>query len=87
MSSCSGNRGKKIKKQSNIELGAIIKFIKFIQALAGGMLGIAILGFLLVEKTVEMKVVYTMVIVTNLILVIGGIIPIKLLEKRDVKPE
>ena len=38
MPSCRTNRGYKKKRQSNIELDAILKFIKFIQVLSGGML-------------------------------------------------
>ena len=47
MSSCRESRTRKIKKQSNIELKSIITFVKFIQSISFGMLGISILGLIL----------------------------------------
>lgn len=83
MPSCRTSGAGKIKKQGNIELISIIKFIKFIQALAWGMLGISILGIILVGKNKEAQVLYTMVIITNLLVVIGGQIPIRILENKN----
>lgn len=83
MSQCRGNRAGKIKKQGDIDLCSIIKFIKFIQSLAYGMLGIAIVGLILVGSNKEAQVLYTMVIVTNILVVIGGQLPIKALENKS----
>lgn len=83
MPSCRTSGTGKIKKQGNIELISIIKFIKFIQALAWGMLGISTLGIILVGKNKEAQVLYTMVIITNLLVVIGGQIPIRILENKN----
>lgn len=82
MPSCRTNRGYKKKRQSNIELDAILKFIKFIQALSGSMLVISIIGFILVGNDIQARVLYTMVIVVNIIMIFGGIIPIRILEKK-----
>lgn len=83
MPSCRKNRVYKKKRQSNIELHVILKFIKFIQVLSGGMLGISILGFILVGNDIQARVLYTMVIVVNIVMIFGGIIPIRILEKKS----
>lgn len=83
MPSCRTNRGYKKKRQSNIELDAILKFVKFIQLLSGGMLGISILGLILVGNNIQARVLYTMVIVVNIVVILGGIIPIRILEKKS----
>ena len=83
MSQCRGNRAGKIKKQGDIDLCSINKFIKFIQSLAYGMLGIDIVGLILVGSNKEAKVLYTMVIVVNIVMIFGGIIPIRILEKKS----
>lgn len=80
---CRGNRTKKVRKSDNIELDSILKFIKFIQCVSCGMLGISIIGMLLVKENVGAKVVYTMVIIVNLIIIIGGMIPVKYLTEKN----
>jgi len=79
----SGNRTKKVRKSDNIELDSILKFIKFIQSVSCGMLGISIIGMLLVKENVGAKVVYTMVIIVNLMIIIGGMIPVKYLTEKN----
>lgn len=79
----SGNRTKKVRKSDNIELDSILKFIKFIQCVSCGMLGISIIGMLLVKENICAKVVYTMVIIVNLIIIIGGMIPVKYLTEKN----
>jgi hypothetical protein len=78
-----GNRTKKVRKSDNIELDSIIKFIKFIQGVSCGMLGISIIGMLLVKEDIGAKVVYTMVIIVNVIIIIGGMIPVKYLTEKN----
>lgn len=80
---CRGNRTKKIGKENNIELSVIVKFVKFIQAVACGLLGISVIGLLLVRGNTSAQVVYTMVIVVNLIVILGGKIPVKFLTNRS----
>jgi len=80
---CRGNRTKKIKRQSNIELKSIVKFINFIQAVACGLLGISVIGLLLVRENTSAQVVYTMVIIVNLMVILGGKIPVKFLTNRS----
>jgi len=77
------NRTKKVRKSDNIELDSILKFIKFIQCVSCGMLGISIIGMLLVKENVGAKVVYTMVIIVNLMIIIGGMIPVKYLTEKN----
>lgn len=83
MSSCRKNRGRKIKKQDSIELHSILSFIKFIQAISSGMLGISILGLILVGDNKSAQVVYIMVIVVNMLVIFGGMIPIKYLTNKN----
>jgi hypothetical protein len=78
------NRKKTIRKQDKIELSAILKFIRFIQAVSCGMLGISVIGLLLTRDNEAAKVVYCMVIVVNLIIILGGIIPIRYLAKKNM---
>ncbi|WP_160677391.1 hypothetical protein [Clostridium sp. C8-1-8] len=78
------NRKKAIRKQDKIELSAILKFIRFIQAVSCGMLGISVIGLLLTRDNEAAKVVYCMVIVVNLIIILGGIIPIRYLAKKNM---
>lgn len=80
---CRGNRTKKVTKSDNIELDSILKFIKFIQCVSCGMLGISIIGMLLVKENAGAKVVYTMVIIVNLMIIIGGMIPVKYLTEKN----
>lgn len=82
MSSCSGNRTKKSGSKDRIELIAVLKFVKLLQCIACGMLGIAVLGLLAVGDNISAKVIYTMVIVVNLIIVFLGKVPVKYLLKR-----
>lgn len=83
MSPCGDNRKRKIKgKRSNIDLTAILTFIKLIQAIGCGMLGISILGLILVGKNPSAQVLYVMVIVVNLIIVFGGLVPIRFLANK-----
>ncbi|EOR20339.1 hypothetical protein A500_17405 [Clostridium sartagoforme AAU1] len=83
MSSCRENRTRKIKKQSNIELKSIITFVKFIQSISFGMLGISILGLILVGKDPAAQVLYVMVIIVNLVLIFGGMVPIRYLNNKS----
>jgi hypothetical protein len=78
------NRKKTNRKQDKIELPAILKFIRFIQAVSCGMLGISVIGLLLTRDNEAAKVVYCMVIVVNLIIILGGIIPIRYLAKKNM---
>lgn len=80
---CSGNRTKKVRKSDSIELDSILKFIKFIQCVSCGMLGISIIGMLLVKENAGAEVVYTMVIIVNLIIIVGGMIPVKYLTGKN----
>ncbi|MBM6859229.1 hypothetical protein H9X78_01775 [Clostridium saudiense] len=80
MSSCGNDRKRKAK--SNIDLTSILTFIKLIQAIGCGMLGISVLGLLLVGKNPSAQVLYIMVIVVNLIIVFGGLLPIKYLTNK-----
>ncbi|MBC5627923.1 hypothetical protein H8S20_03355 [Clostridium sp. NSJ-6] len=83
MSPCGDNRKRKTKgKRSNIDLTAILTFIKLIQAIGCGMLGISILGLILVGKNPSAQVLYVMVIVVNLIIVFGGLVPIRFLANK-----
>lgn len=83
MSSRGKNRTRKIKKQDSIELHSILSFIKFIQSISSGMLGISILGLILVGNNKAAQVVYVMVIVVNLAVIFGGMIPIKYLSSKN----
>ncbi|MGG7143153.1 hypothetical protein ACQPVP_06765 [Clostridium nigeriense] len=83
MSSCRENRSRSIKKKSNIDLNSILTFIKFIQSISFGMLGISVLGFILVGKDPAAQVLYVMVIVVNLFIIFGGMIPIRYLNNRN----
>jgi len=83
MSSRGKNRTRKIKKQDSIELHSILSFIKFIQSMSSGMLGISILGLILVGNNKAAQVVYVMVIVVNLAVIFGGMIPIKYLSSKN----
>ncbi|QAA34446.1 hypothetical protein [Clostridium manihotivorum] len=78
------DRKKAIRKQDKIELSAILKFIRFIQAVSCGMLGISLIGFFLTRDNEAAKVVYCMVIVVNLIIILGGMIPIRYLTKKNI---
>ena len=80
MSSCGNDRKRKAK--SNIDLTSILTFIKLIQAIGCGMLGISVLGLLLVGKNPSAQVLYIMVIVVNLIIVFGGLLPIRYLTNK-----
>ena len=83
MSSCGNERKRKAKrKRSNIDLTSILTFIKLIQAIGCGMLGISVLGLLLVGKNPSAQVLYIMVIVVNLIIVFGGLLPIRYLTNK-----
>ncbi|MBD7911290.1 MULTISPECIES: hypothetical protein [Clostridium] len=82
MSLCQGDRRKKSRSEDRIELSAVVKFVKFLQCIACGMLGIAVLGMIFVSDNVGAKVVYTMVIVVNLMVIILGKVPIKYLMKK-----
>ncbi|WP_160691295.1 hypothetical protein [Clostridium sp. C2-6-12] len=77
------NRTKKIRRSDNLELDSILKFIKFIQCISCGMLGISLIGILTIKENVGGQVVYTMTIIVNLIIILGGIIPIKYLTKKN----
>ena len=77
------NRARKIKKKSDIDLKSILTFVNFIQSLAFGMLGISILGLILVGKNQTAQVLYVMVIVVNLVIIFGGMIPIRYLNKKS----
>lgn len=83
MSSRGKNRTRKIKKQDSIEIHSILSFIKFIQSISSGMLGISILGLILVGNNKAAQVVYVMVIVVNLAVIFGGMIPIKYLSSKN----
>lgn len=83
MSSRGKNRTRKIKKQDSIEIHSILSFIKFIQSISSGMLGISILGLILVGNNKSAQVVYVMVIVVNLAVIFGGMIPIKYLSSKN----
>jgi hypothetical protein len=83
MSSCTRNRGKKGTSKDRIELTAVIKFVKFIQCVACGMLGISVLGLLAVGDNVSAKVIYTMVIIFNLLIILLGKIPVKYLMNKS----
>lgn len=83
MSSRGKNRTRKIKKQDSIELHSVLSFIKFIQSISSGMLGISILGLILVGNNKAAQVVYVMVIVVNLAVIFGGMIPIKYLSSKN----
>jgi len=83
MSSRGKNRTRKIKKQDSIEIHSILSFIKFIQSMSSGMLGISILGLILVGNNKAAQVVYVMVIVVNLAVIFGGMIPIKYLSSKN----
>jgi hypothetical protein len=48
------------------------------------MLGISVIGLLLTRDNEAAKVVYCMVIVVNLIIILGGIIPIRYLAKKNM---
>jgi hypothetical protein len=78
----SGNRRKKSKGQDRIELSEVLKFVKFLQCIACGMLGIAVLGMLFTSDNVGAKVVYTMVIAVNLMIILLGKVPVKYLMKK-----
>lgn len=83
MSSCGNDRKRKAKsKRSNIDLTSILTFIKLIQAIGCGMLGISVLGLLLVGKNPSAQVLYIMVIIVNLIIVFGGLAPIRFLVNK-----
>lgn len=83
MSSCGENRKRKIKKQNSIDLKAILSFVKFIQSISFGMLGVSILGLILVGKNPGSQVLYVMVIFVNLIIIFGGMIPIRYLNNKS----
>ncbi|WP_291648259.1 hypothetical protein [Clostridium sp.] len=83
MSSCERSRKKKVRKQSNIELTSIITFIKLIQAIFCGMLGISIIGLIFTLNNPSAKVLYTMVIVISLVVIILGRFPIKYLTQKS----
>lgn len=82
MSLRNGNRRKKVGKKGEIKLDLILRFVKFIQSMACGMLVMAIIGLLLLKDNIGSTVVYCMVIVVNLIIVFCGMIPIKFIEKK-----
>lgn len=83
MSSCGKDRKRKGKsKRSDIDLTSILTFIKLIQAIGCGMLGISVLGLILVGKNSSAQVLYIMVIVVNLIIVFGGLFPIRYLTNK-----
>lgn len=84
MSLCRGNRAKKVRKQDHIELNSILNFIKFIQCISCGMLGIAIIGLLIIRENISAQVVYIMTIVVNLIIIFGGRISIKYLSSKKL---
>lgn len=83
MSSCGENRRRKIKNKNSIELKAILNFVKFIQSVSFGMLGISILGLILVGKDPAAQVLYIMVIIVNLVIIFGGMIPIRYLNNKS----
>jgi len=83
MSSRGGSGIKKTKKQDSIELDSILKFIKLIQGISSGMLVMSIIGLILVGKNTAAQVVYTMVIVVDLIIIFGGMIPINYLFNKN----
>lgn len=83
MSSCKGNRKNKARKQSNIELTSIITFIKLIQAIFCGMLGISIIGLIFTLNNPSAKVLYTMVIAISLFVIIIGKLPIRYLINKS----
>ena len=83
MSSCGENRKRKIKNKNSIELTAILNFVKFIQSVSFGMLGISILGLILVGKDPAAQVLYIMVIIVNLVIIFGGMIPIRYLNNKS----
>ncbi|GAA0752786.1 hypothetical protein [Clostridium sartagoforme] len=83
MSSRTRGRKDKVRKQSNIELSSIITFIKLIQAIFAGMLGISLIGILLSLDNEEAKVLYTICITISLFVVIFGRIPIRYLSNKS----
>lgn len=83
MTSRTRNRKDKDRKESNIELSSIIIFIKLIQAIFTGMLGISLIGLLLSLQNESAKVLYTICIIISLIVVIFGRIPIKYISNKS----
>lgn len=83
MPSCTRNRRDKVRKQNNIELNSIVNFIKLIQAIFSGMLGISLLGLFLSLGNEESKVLYSMCVIISLIVVIFGRIPIKYISNKS----
>lgn len=83
MPSRTRSRKDKDRKESNIELSSIIIFIKFIQAIFAGMLGISLIGLLLSLQNESAKVLYTICIIISLIVVIFGRIPIKYISNKS----
>lgn len=70
-------------KQQNIELENIVGFIKVIQNIFYGMLGISVIGMLLSFKNMESRVLYTIIICISLIVVFLGKIPIEYIKKKN----
>lgn len=83
MPSRTANRKKTLRKQNQIDLDSIIQFIRFIQAIACGILGISIIGMLLTQENKGAKVVYVMVIIVNLVIILSSTIGGKYLDTKN----
>ncbi|MDS0524805.1 hypothetical protein NNC19_03870 [Clostridium sp. SHJSY1] len=83
MSLRSRDRRKKSSSKDRIELTAVLNFVKFLQCIACGILGISLLGLLAVGDNISARVIYTMVIVVNLMIILLGKIPVKYLMKKS----
>lgn len=82
MSSRRKSRKNKKAKHSQIDLNAVVSFVRFIQCLSCGMFGVSVIALFLVKEDVSAQVIYTMVILVNLVIMLGGKVPINYLEKR-----
>ena len=68
-----------------INLKYVIKFIRFICSMAGGLTAITLIGYILTLKEEGIRVIYEMVLIMNISILVLGLFTIKAFNKKYEK--